>query len=102
MGLSRETCLRLPSLASCNRGPSPDDLCGNSSSGQACNRVTGQYFPELGPYAPTAPTVPNGVCKIDGTRGCPFPLACTRRPDPIHAGLEGFDGVCLLDAPATM
>jgi len=102
MGLSRETCLRLPSVASCNRGPSPDDLCGNSYSGQACNRVTGQCFPELGPYAPTAPTQPNGVCKTDGTRGCPFPSACTKRTDAIPAGLAGFDGVCRLDTPATL
>ena len=101
MGLSRDTCPQLSSVATCNRGPSPDDLCGDAYSGQACNRVTGRCFPELGPYAPTSPTAPNGVCKTDGTRGCPFPLACTKRPDPIPAGLADFDGVCLPDIQTT-
>jgi len=51
--------------------------------------------PELGASAAIDPSKPNGVCKADGARGGPFPLACTRRTDPILDGLVGFDGVCL-------
>jgi hypothetical protein len=100
MGINRAQCQQLDSMVDCNRGANPDDLCGNAFSGQACNRATGRCFPNLGPYAPTDRSKPNGVCKTDGTRGCPFPEACQKRAaaDPIPEGLEGFDGVCLPDA----
>jgi hypothetical protein len=100
MGTDRHKCQQLNELANCNRGLSPDDLCGNNFSGQACNRVTGRCFPDLGPYAPTDRSQPNGVCKLNGTRGCPYPEVCQPRPagDKIPDGIEGFDGVCLPDA----
>jgi len=97
IGIDRARCPQLDVLTNCNRGLSPDDLCGNSYSGQACNRKTGRCLPELGPYSPTDRSQPNGVCKTDGSRNCPFPVACTKRTDPIPVGLEGFDGVCLPD-----
>lgn len=101
MGMDRGQCQQLGVLSDCNRGLSPDDLCGNAYSGQACNRATGRCFPDLGPYAPTDRSKPNGVCKFkDGTRGCPYPEVCQPRPagDPVPEGLVGFDGVCLPDA----
>ncbi len=97
LGIDRSQCPQLDALTNCNRGLSPDDLCGNPYSGQACNRKTGRCVPELGPYSPTDRSQPNGVCKTDGSRNCPFPFACTKRTDPIPSGLEGFDGVCLPD-----
>lgn len=99
LGLDREKCQGFAMVSNCNRGPNPDELCGNSHSGQACNRVTGQCAPQLGPYAPTDRAQPNGICKMNGTRSCPYPLKCQTRPanDPIPEGLEGYDGVCLPD-----
>jgi hypothetical protein len=99
MGIDRSKCDQLESLANCNRGANPDELCGNAFSGQACNRVTGKCFPDLGPYAPTDRANPNGVCKTNGSRNCPYPEMCQARPagDPVPEGLEGFDGVCLPD-----
>ena len=99
LGLTRETCPGFAMASNCNRGPDPDELCGNSHSGQACNRVTGQCAPQLGPYAPTDRAQPNGICKMDGTRSCPYPLKCQARAanDPVPEGLEGYDGVCLPD-----
>ncbi len=97
MGTDREQCQSLAAMTDCNRGLSPDDLCGNSYSGQACDRLTGRCVPELGSYAPTDRSQPNGVCKMDGTRGCPFPLQCTPRVGAIPAGIPTFDGVCLPD-----
>jgi len=90
-------CQTLAAMTDCNRGLSPDDLCGNSFSGQACDRLTGQCVPELGSYAPTDRAQPNGVCKMDGTRGCPFPLLCSPRVGSIPEGIPSFDGVCLPD-----
>jgi hypothetical protein len=100
MGTDRSHCQQLGTLSDCNRGLNPDDLCGNAFSGQACNRVTGRCFPDLGPYAPTDRSKANGVCKTNGTRGCPYPEVCQPRPagDKIPEGLEGFDGLCLPDA----
>jgi hypothetical protein len=99
MGMDRSQCQQLDALSNCNRGPSPDDLCGNAFSGQACNRVTGRCFPALGPNAPTDRSQPNGVCKLDGSRSCPTPEKCVARPagDPIPEGIAGFDGICLPD-----
>jgi hypothetical protein len=100
MGTDRKHCEQLESLSNCNRGLDPDALCGNAFSGQACNRVTGKCVPDLGPYAPTDRTQPNGICKLNGTRGCPYPEVCQKRPagDKVPEGLEGFDGLCLPDA----
>ena len=102
MGIDRSKCKQLDVLANCNRGLDPDSLCGNAFSGQACNRITGKCFPDLGPFAPTDRTQPNGVCKTDKTRNCPYPEVCQKRAakDPAPEGLEGFDGVCLPDALA--
>ena len=97
IGMDRAQCAQLETLANCNRGPDPDSLCGNSFSGSACNRVTGRCVPDLGPYAPSDRAKPNGVCKTDGSRNCPFPEKCTARTDAIPEGLEGYDGVCLPD-----
>jgi hypothetical protein len=99
MGMDRARCQQLGAMTDCNRGANPDDLCGNAFSGQACNRVTGKCFPELGPNAPTDRAKPNGVCKTDGSRGCPYPEKCQKRPagTPVPEGLVGFDGVCLPD-----
>jgi len=101
MGIDRDQCQTLAAMTDCNRGLSPDDLCGNSYSGQACDRLTGRCVPELGSYAPTDRAQPNGVCKTDGTRGCPFPEACTKRVGPIPEGIPIFDGVCLPDVQQT-
>jgi|GEM_PF-2134709 len=97
MGINSDQCQKLDSLSNCNRGLDPDSLCGNAYSGQACNRVTGQCFPAMGPSAQKDPTQPNGICKTDGSRNCPYPETCQPRPagDPIPKGLEGYDGVCM-------
>jgi len=97
IGIDREQCQPLAAIVDCRRGLSPDDLCGNSDSGQACDRLTGRCVPELGSYSPTDRAEPNGNCKLDGTRGCPFPLQCSKRVGPIPEGLPGFDGVCIPD-----
>ena len=62
MDIDRDQCQTLAAMTNCNRGLSPDDLCGNSFSGQACDRITGRCVPELGSYAPTDRAQPNGVC----------------------------------------
>jgi len=100
IGMDRSQCQQLEALSNCNRGANPDELCGNAFSGQACNRVTGRCFPNLGPYAPDDRSKPNGICKLNGDRNCPYPEMCQKRPagDPIPEGLEGFDGICLPDA----
>lgn len=94
IGMDRERCAQLAALSNCNRGANPDELCGNAFSGQACNRITGRCVPELGRTAPTDPTKPNGVCKTDGSRQCPYPEQC-RPAGPPPAGLPGYDGVCV-------
>jgi len=100
LGMDRTQCQQLEAMSNCNRGANPDDLCGNAFSGQACNRATGKCFPDLGPNASTDRSQPNGVCKTDGTRGCPYPEKCQKRPagTPVPKGLVGFDGVCLPDS----
>jgi hypothetical protein len=94
LGMDRAQCAQLAAVSNCNRGPNPDELCGNAFSGTACNRVTGKCVPELGASAPTDPTQPNGVCKLNGSRRCPYPEQC-QPGGPPPAGLEGFDGVCV-------
>lgn len=89
---SRNDCGELASLATCNRGSDPDALCGNASSGMACNRVSGRCVPEFGNAA--AGTVVRGHCRLDGSRTCPATLEC--RPAPVPTpGLETFDGHCV-------
>lgn len=94
IGTDRAQCAQLAAVSNCNRGPHPDELCGNAFSGTACNRVTGRCVPELGPTAPTDPITPNGICKTDGSRRCPYPQQC-RPGGPPPAGLPGYDGVCM-------
>ncbi|HEX2625544.1 MAG TPA: hypothetical protein VHL56_01410, partial [Candidatus Limnocylindrales bacterium] len=94
LGMDRSQCAQLAQTSNCNRGPNPDELCGNAFSGTACNRVTGRCVPELGASAPGDATKPNGVCKTDGSRRCPYPESC-RPAGPPPAGLEGYDGVCM-------
>jgi hypothetical protein len=93
LGMSRGECANLVKVVNCNRGPDPDALCGNAYSGRACNRDTGKCVPDL--KAPRQPGDPNGVCKTNGTRGCPFPEECRPATTPLPKGLEGFDGVCI-------
>jgi hypothetical protein len=94
IGMGRAQCEQLAVTSNCNRGPNPDELCGNAFSGTACNRATGRCVPELGSSAPTDPTQPNGVCKMDGSRRCPYPERC-RPAGPPPEGLPGYDGVCV-------
>jgi hypothetical protein len=98
LDMTRDECTNLEMLSNCNRGPDPDALCGNAYSGRACNRVTGQCVPNL--KAQRQPREPNGVCKTDGSRRCPYPEACvamTGVPPGIVApeGIASFDGVCM-------
>lgn len=94
LGMDREQCRNLATWSTCNRGPDPDALCGNAHSGRACNRSTGECFPNLG--ARRKPGEPNGVCKTDGSRGCPYPQVCRATGVAPPAGLPGYDGLCAL------
>ena len=98
LDMERADCTNLDKLANCNRGPDPDALCGNAFSGRACNRVTGKCVPNL--KAQRQPGEPNGLCKTDGTRRCPFPEPCVALsmmpPGVEHPeGVVGYDGVCM-------
>jgi hypothetical protein len=93
LGISHDQCSNLDAMANCNRGSDPEQLCGNAFSGRACNRVTGECVPNL--RLPREPGKPNGVCKTNGTRGCPYPEQCQPAPGKPAAGLEGYDGVCI-------
>ena len=92
LGMDREQCSNLAAWSTCNRGPEPDELCGNAHSGRACNRATGECVPNLS--APRQPGNPNGVCKMDGSRSCPYPETCRATGSAAAIGLEGYDGVC--------
>jgi hypothetical protein len=92
VGVDRKQCDNLEAFSSCNRGPDPDALCGNAHSGRACNRVTGKCVPNLG--APRKAGEPNGICKTNGSRSCPYPQTCRATGVAPPAGLEGYDGVC--------
>ena len=94
INLDRSKCANLEELANCNRGPDPDSLCGNAFSGKACDRLTGRCVPSMGFNASKDPTAPNGVCKLNGTRGCPFPQYCIPA-GKVTPGIEAFDGVCM-------
>jgi len=93
IGSSREKCTNLATTVDCRRGTDPDSLCGNSFSGRACDMDTGKCVPDL--KAPRQPGEPNGVCKLDKSRNCPYPEACVAAPGPTAAGLAGYDGVCM-------
>ncbi|MEO7731790.1 MAG: hypothetical protein ABIY55_12510 [Kofleriaceae bacterium] len=92
LGMDRAQCRNLEAWSSCNRGPDPDALCGNAHSGRACNRATGECVPNLS--APRTPGDPNGICKMDGSRRCPYPQTCRARGSAPPAGLESYDGLC--------
>jgi hypothetical protein len=93
LGMDREQCDNLKAWSTCNRGPDPDALCGNAHSGRACNRSTGECVPDL--RAPRTAGDPNGICKTDGSRSCPYPQACRATGVAPPVGLEGYDGVCM-------
>jgi hypothetical protein len=92
LGMDREQCRNLDAWSTCNRGPDPDELCGNSHSGRACDRSTGACVPNLA--APRRPGAPNGICKTDGSRGCPYPQTCRATGAAPPTGLAGYDGLC--------
>jgi hypothetical protein len=103
LGIDRSGCADLETVSNCNRSENPDDLCGNAFSGKACNRITGRCVPELtldspsqpaGPASSVVAGAPNGVCKTDGSRGCPYPETC-EPANEVMPGIEGFDGVCV-------
>ncbi len=92
-GVTREQCVGLEEAANCNRGPDPDALCGNNFSGRACDRETGLCVPNL--RAPRGVGEPNGICKTDGSRSCPYPQQCVATGKPAAPGLIGYDGHCI-------
>jgi hypothetical protein len=95
IGLDRSTCLGLTEVATCDRGDDPDRLCGNDSSGTACNRTTGRCIPEFSGTAGGQTVVgARGVCRTDGSRTCPRPLECASAGN-LPPGLSTFDGVCV-------
>ncbi|MES1205704.1 MAG: hypothetical protein ABUS79_07175 [Pseudomonadota bacterium] len=87
-----QACANLPQMSDCRRFAQPDAVCGNDHSGTACDRTSGRCVPQLGPAASSSPTMPNGVCKLDGSRGCPSLSEC-RASTPTVAG---YDGACFL------
>jgi hypothetical protein len=91
--VTRDQCLGLDVVTSCNRGPDPDALCGNNFSGRACDRTSGQCVPYL--RDERAVGAANGVCKTDGSRNCPYPEACVATGKPAPEGLPGYDGQCM-------
>jgi hypothetical protein len=93
LGMVPDDCQSLDTMSRCDRGPDPEELCGNAYSGRACNRVTGACVPNLS--APRGRGQANGVCKTDKTRNCPYPEACVATGVAPPAGLEGYDGVCM-------
>jgi hypothetical protein len=93
-GRDRAHCGNLEVVSNCNRGPDPDANCGNAFSGTACVRDTGRCMPHRGPAEFTDAYAPVGVCKMDGSRGCQYPMACRPAAQPLP-GLESFDGECV-------
>jgi hypothetical protein len=93
LGKTRRDCANLDRQATCLRSPEPDSICGNDHSGTACRRHDGRCVPFLGPRAPADPMAPNGFCRTDGRRACPYPQECRKADQPLD--LEGFDGVCI-------
>jgi hypothetical protein len=93
-GRDRSHCAKLDEVNTCNRGPDPDLNCGNADSGTACVRTTGRCTPQRGLGALADGNGPVGVCRMDGTRRCPYPMTC-QKAEAITPGLETFDGVCM-------
>ena len=99
LGLGRKTCAQLEEMATCDRGPDPEVLCGNASSGTACNRDTGRCTPEFSGSAPGQTVLgARGVCRTDGSRTCPRPLECASAGN-MPSGLASYDGVCVPARP---
>jgi hypothetical protein len=92
-GRDRSHCARLNEVATCNRGPDPDLNCGNPDSGTACVRTTGRCVPQRGLGILADGNGAVGVCRMDGTRRCPYPLKC-QPARQLTPGLETFDGEC--------
>lgn len=90
-GADRATCSGLSEVVDCRRAEDPDWLCGNETSGAACDLGTGRCVPTLASSAPTDPSEPTGICKTDGSRGCPGYTRCISG----STGVEGYDGVCV-------
>lgn len=90
-GGDRGMCRDLDRQSDCRRGPVPDRLCGDDHSGTACNPDTGRCVPVRGFASPTDPAAPNGVCRMDGSRGCPWPQECRQVQS---TALSGYDGAC--------
>lgn len=100
-GTTPETCSGdLKASANCAIAPDPDALCGDQSSGAACDLSTGRCVPSLGEEAPVSPMEPTGYCRLDGSRTCPSRQECR----PALRGILGYDGQCftcgLSDFPA--
>lgn len=93
INVKREDCTNLEINVDCRRSANPDALCGNNFSGRACDMESGKCVPDL--KAPRQPGDPNGVCKTDKSRNCPYPEACVPATGPIPAGIKGYDGVCM-------
>jgi len=93
-GRDRAQCARIGEVSSCNRGPDPDLNCGNPDSGTACVRTTGRCIPSRGLGALADGSGAVGVCRMDGSRRCPYPLKCQPARE-LTPGLETFDGECM-------
>jgi hypothetical protein len=95
LGLDRSTCTGFDQMSTCNRGPSPDEICGNAASGWACNRLSGRCVRGPDPdRSPPSLAAARGLCRTDGTRACPPTLECTAS-GLKEPGIETFDGVCM-------
>jgi len=89
-GGGSELCADLPRASDCRRGPDPDALCGDAHSGTACDPDTGRCTTGRTLAVTTDPAQPSGVCRMDGSRGCPSPDECR----PASTGLPTYDGAC--------
>ena len=89
-GADRKSCNGLDRISDCRRAEDPDSLCGDVTSGAACDLGTGRCVPTLASSAPTDPSAPTGICKTDGSRGCPGRTVCR----PGATSVEGYDGIC--------
>jgi hypothetical protein len=90
-GMSRDQCTGYQQMISCvARGR--DSICGDAHSGTACNPAADACVPNI-TFMPAEAdlTVPVGVCKYHGDRGCPKGQEC--RP-AYSAPSYGYDGLC--------
>ena len=92
-------CGDLAGRADCRLRSDPDAVCGNAWSGTACDPESGRCALALADNAPTDPAAPTGVCRLDGSRSCPWPQECGRLDSPL---VSGYDGGCFFSADATM